>query len=141
MAVKPKQCKDCISEDASGVQARNRPAPYPGPRCYTHHKKFKREQKKANHDRMVTKTYNLEPGDYDKLYARQGGVCAICQRAKGIVKRLAVDHDHDTGLVRGLLCGPCNQLVGYFKNSPETFRRAADYLDRADEQNRLKGCS
>lgn len=125
-----KTCKDCPPDS-------KRPTPYPGPRCATHHRVFKKEQAKKNHDRMVSKTYGLEAGDYDRLYAEQGGVCAICQRAKGKVKRLAVDHDHDTGLVRGLLCGPCNQLVGYFKNSPETFRRAADYLDRAAERNRV----
>ena len=126
-----RQCKDCIREDPSGVQAKNRPAPHPGPRCATHNRTFKNQQKKANHDRMVVKTYGLTPGEYDRLYAEQGGVCAICRRAKGKVKRLAVDHDHETGLVRGLLCGPCNQLVGYFQNSPETFRRAAAYLDHA----------
>ncbi len=125
-----KPCKDCVREDVSGVQAKNRPAPYPGPRCATHHRAFKKAQKKKNHERMVVKTYNLEAGDYDRLYVEQGGKCAICQHATGRTKRLAVDHDHDTGCVRGLLCGPCNQLVGYFRNSPETFRRAADYLER-----------
>ncbi len=84
---------------------------------------------------MVIKTYGLELGDYDRLYQGQGGVCAICRRATGKTKRLAVDHDHDTGLVRGLLCGPCNKLVGYFRNSPEAFLRAAEYLERARERN------
>ena len=79
---------------------------------------------------MVMKTYGLEAGEYAKLYTEQGGVCAICRRATGKTKRLAVDHDHDTGRVRGLLCGPCNKLVGYLRNSPEAFRRGADYLER-----------
>jgi hypothetical protein len=80
-------------------------------------------------------TYGLEQGEYERIYKEQGGTCAICQKATGKTKRLAVDHDHDTGLVRGLLCGPCNQLVGYFRNSSEAFRRAADYLDRAQQKN------
>lgn len=129
--VKNKVCKDCVTE---GITAK-REAKHPGPRCTTHHRAFKKAQKKNNHERRVAKVYGLEPGDYDRMYAEQGGVCAICQRARGVVKRLAVDHDHDTGLVRGLLCGPCNQLVGYFRNSPDTFRRAADYLDRANAKN------
>lgn len=124
-----KPCKDCVREDSSGVQAKNRPAPFAGPRCMTHHRAFKKKQKKANHDRAVVKTYGLAPGEYDRMYAAQGGVCAICRRATGKVKRLAVDHDHDTGRVRALLCGPCNQIVGYFQNSPEAFRRAADLLE------------
>ena len=130
-----RRCKDCAREDPSGVQAKNRPAPHPGPRCATHHRLFKNQQKKANHERRVVKTYDLEAGDYDRLYAEQDGKCAICQWATGKTKRLAVDHDHDTNLVRGLLCGPCNKLVGYFKNSPETFRRAAAYLERAAIRN------
>lgn len=126
-----KPCKDCVAE---GITTK-REAKHPGPRCVTHHRLFKKSQKSKNHERMVMKTYGLAEGEYERMYAEQGGTCAICKRARGIVKRLAVDHDHDTGLVRGLLCGPCNQLVGYFKNSPETFRRAADYLDRAAAKN------
>jgi hypothetical protein len=84
---------------------------------------------------MVANTYGLKPGEYEKMYKEQGGVCAICQRATGKTKRLAVDHDHDTLLVRGLLCGPCNKLVGYFRNSPEAFRRAAVYLEKAQKRN------
>ena len=80
---------------------------------------------------MVMKTYGLEAGAYDQLYIEQGGVCAICRRATGASKRLAVDHDHETGRVRGLLCSVCNKLVGYFRDSPEAFRRGADYLERS----------
>jgi hypothetical protein len=130
-----KPCKDCVQEDVSGVQAKNRPAPHPGPRCTTHHRAFRKQQKKVNHERTVMKTYGLKLGGYGQLYQAQGGVCAICRRATGQTKRLAVDHDHETGLVRGLLCGPCNKLVGYFRNSPEAFRRAAEYLEHAQERN------
>lgn len=126
-----RQCKDC-------PPSRNpRPAPHPGPRCFTHRLAFEKRQKQANHERMVRKTYGLEAGAYARLYQEQGGVCAICRRATGKTKRLAVDHDHNTGLVRGLLCGPCNKLVGYFRNSPDAFRRAADYLEHAMERNRI----
>lgn len=126
-------CKDCDP-------ASKRPALYPGPRCATHHRLFRKQQKERNHERMVAKTYGLVDGEYERMYQEQGGVCAICQRATGATKRLAVDHDHDTGLVRGLLCGPCNKLVGYFRNSPEAFDRAAVYLRRAQEVNRTREC-
>jgi hypothetical protein len=123
-----KGCKDC--EPGS-----KRPAPHPGPRCATHHRAFKRQQKANNHDRMVVKVYGIEPGEYERMYEEQGGVCFICRRANGRTKRLAVDHDHDTGLVRGLLCGPCNKFVGYVRNSADAFRRGAAYLDRAEIKN------
>jgi hypothetical protein len=64
------------------------------------------------HAAMVAKTYGLEAGDYEALLAAQGGRCAIC-RARPKSKRLAVDHDHKTGAVRGLLCSRCNhELMG-----------------------------
>lgn len=127
-----KQCKDCLTE---GITTK-REANSPGPRCATHWRIFRKQQKAKNHENMVAKTYGLAPGEYEQMYQAQGGVCAICQRATGKTKRLAVDHDHDTGLVRGLLCGPCNRMVGYFRNAPEAFRRAAAYLERARERNR-----
>ena len=64
------------------------------------------------HASMVAKTYGLEAGDYDALLELQGGRCAIC-RARPKSQRLAVDHDHKTGAVRGLLCARCNHdLLG-----------------------------
>lgn len=66
----------------------------------------------AQHGAMIERTYNLTAAQYDALAALQGGRCAIC-RARPKSKRLAVDHDHKTGLVRGLLCSRCNHdLMG-----------------------------
>jgi len=68
--------------------------------------------------------YNLTPEGYDALVAAQGGRCAIClDRAE-----LVVDHDHDTGLVRGLLCPHCNTGLGRFRDCLDSLRRAIDYL-------------
>lgn len=59
------------------------------------------------------KKYGLSEEDYERLLAEQGGVCAICEEPpSGRWKRLAVDHDHETGEVRGLLCITCNTLLG-----------------------------
>lgn len=130
---KPKirRCKDCHG-------AYTRPAPYPGPRCFTHNKQFKAQQKQRAHELMVTKTYGIEAGEYERLYKAQGGKCAICQYATGQSKRLAVDHNHNTGVVRGLLCGPCNQFVGRLRDSPEAFLRAYKYLSNNTEYNRIR---
>lgn len=107
-----------------------RPAPHPGPRCATHSRAFKKDQRARAHDASVQRTYGLPPGGYERLYAAQGGTCAITGcRATGKTKRLAVDHDHKTGEVRGLLCGPHNQLIGYNRDNPAAFRSMADYLE------------
>ena len=64
------------------------------------------------HEAMVAKTYGITGDDYEALLKRQGGKCAIC-RARPKSKRLAVDHNHKTGAVRGLLCSRCNHdLLG-----------------------------
>jgi len=116
-------CKDC-----PGGGAKPRPAPHPGPRCATHHRAEKRRLKEASHARRVALVYGLRDGQYEELYAAQGGVCAICERAKGTVKKLAVDHDHKTGYVRGLLCGPCNSILGHLRDDILTASRLLLYL-------------
>lgn len=120
-----KTCKDCVTE---GVTSQ-REAKFPGPRCFTHHKAFKKAAKQRSHDAAVSRTYGLAPGDYERLYESQGRRCAIAGcRATGKSKRLAVDHDHRTGEVRGLLCTPHNRVIGYNFDSPEAFDSLAEYL-------------
>lgn len=65
---------------------------------------------KAQHDNYIVRTYDLQCGDYDSLFALQRGKCAVC-RKRQVQKRLATDHDHPTDLVRGLLCQWCNEQV------------------------------
>ncbi len=73
--------------------------------------------------------YSLTVADYDAILAEQGGKCAICGM-KPRTKRLHVDHDHKTMLVRGLLCSPCNSgVLASAKDSPEILRAAARYLE------------
>lgn len=84
----------------------------------------------------MERVYGVGPARYAAIYVAQGGRCAGCQRATGATKRLAVDHDHACcpgptscgACVRGLLCGPCNQLLGHFRDDPQTFLRLANYL-------------
>lgn len=73
-------------------------------------------------------TYGLGPGEYEKLLATQNGQCAGC--LKVFSYRLDVDHDHKTGIVRGLLCKSDNRKVlAYAKDDSARLRRLADYLE------------
>jgi Recombination endonuclease VII len=118
-------CKDCRE---SG-RATNRAAPFPGPRCATHHREVTKERKARAHEVYVAETYGLRPGEYAELYDAQDGYCALCRRANGRTKRLAVDHDHVTGEVRGLLCKTCNHdVLGHARDDIEFFQRCIDYL-------------
>lgn len=75
---------------------------------------------------------------YVELYEATGGTCAICGKPEtqlsgwhGEVMELSIDHDHETGRVRGLLCQWCNQGIGRFRDDPELLTRAAAYLNAA----------
>lgn len=74
--------------------------------------------------------YGISMNDYDELLRAQDFKCAICEETP-IRRSLCVDHDHDTGAIRGLLCDSCNTGLGRFKDSPEALRKAADYLERS----------
>lgn len=130
-------CKDCwasatgeagLTRDLLGG-LRWRAAPHPGPRCTTHHRAKKRADKAKSAERRDKSVYGLMPGGYDELKRIQGGRCWICQRATGATRRLSVDHDHATDEVRGLLCRPCNSMLGHGRDDPEFFLRAMGYLE------------
>ena len=89
------------------------------------------EKLRANHLRV----YGLTPQDYVKMLALQGGVCAICGEVEQAIKNgcicsLSVDHDHDTGKVRGLLCQRCNSVLGFAGDDIDLLYRTVKYLDK-----------
>ncbi|WP_437076298.1 endonuclease VII domain-containing protein [Streptomyces sp. enrichment culture] len=69
--------------------------------------------------------YGLSEAERDRLIADQGGVCCICLAAPAA----HVDHCHETGRVRGVLCFSCNAALGQFKDRPDAIRRAAAYVE------------
>lgn len=68
---------------------------------------------------------------YWSLYRKQGGRCGICELRlrSDRYKRFAVDHDHTTGAIRGLLCGSCNTALGLMKDDAVRLRKAISYLE------------
>ena len=76
----------------------------------------------------LKKKYGITPEDYDRMLEAQGGGCAICGRPPRDDIALHVDHDHETGFIRGLLCFPCNNALGLMKDDPERLIRAAEYV-------------
>lgn len=91
----------------------------------------------------MMKTYGLRFKDYRKLFLRQKRRCAICGKKAQDVHfndeqtrlELVVDHCHDTGRVRGLLCGICNTGLGFFKDDRERLLSAVRYLEQFDDPN------
>jgi hypothetical protein len=74
----------------------------------------------------LKKNYGISIGQYRDLLKTQGGKCAIC--LVHLEDSARIDHCHNTGQVRGLLCGKCNTAIGFLNDNPELLRRAADYL-------------
>ena len=69
--------------------------------------------------------------NYDKLYSQQNGCCAICSKHQSELKQaLAVDHNHETGEVRGLLCRPCKTGIGLLRESKQILNNAINYLNK-----------
>ena len=82
-------------------------------------------------DRTLRRKYGIGCEEYDRLMAAQGGRCAICGGTEthcSVGDFFAVDHDHATGRVRGLLCGHCNRGLGMFRDEPRVCANAAMYL-------------
>jgi hypothetical protein len=78
--------------------------------------------------RALRTKFGIDIAAYDRLMELQRGVCAVCEQTCSTGKRLAVDHDHVTGKVRGLLCRRCNAALGMFGDVPEMVEKAALYL-------------
>jgi hypothetical protein len=94
--------------------------------CHQHYMRVRRFKKMG-----------ISSNRYLEMLSEQNGVCAICSGTEpakdalsGKFRALAIDHNHKTGTVRGLLCSPCNRAIGLLKDDPATLRKAADYLER-----------
>ena len=77
-------------------------------------------------ERHLIRKYGVTLADYDKMFSAQNGLCAVCGKAQD--RAFDVDHDHKTGIVRGLLCASCNRMIGHAGDLPETLEAGAAYL-------------
>jgi len=97
----------------------------------------KRRDTKYYRAHSLKSRYGITPEQYDALAAEQNNLCAICGQPErqtdpryGTLLELAVDHCHETGHIRGLLCSACNTAIGKFNDDPDTIRAAITYLER-----------
>lgn len=90
----------------------------------------------AKERRRRFRRYGLTEAEYDAILERQGHRCGICLTDTPGVKGWAIDHCHDSGMVRGVLCSRCNSAIGLLQEDPNVIARAAEYV-RAHTQLRL----
>ena len=81
--------------------------------------------RRAARDSVLWTKYGIRESDYDEMYEDQEGRCLICNVHQEV---LCVDHDHQTKVVRGLLCKECNWGLGKFADDPNRLLAAAAYL-------------
>lgn len=119
-------CVDCLKGGVTTV----RPTPHGGPRsplCVTHYRERKRAKRAKDRERRLSK-FGLSPEDEKAILEYQGGRCYVCGVANGATKALAVDHNHETGQVRALLCGRDNfELLGRY--DVPALKRAIEILE------------
>lgn len=94
-------------------------------------------------DQHLRRAFGITLADYRERLVAQGGVCAVCgepptvalgvpsrRQGRAVRPRLVVDHNHETGEIRGLLCTPCNRGIGFLGDTIDGVRRALAYLER-----------
>jgi len=100
--------------------------------AHTKHCKLKESHNKIYSDRydgILRRNFGITLEEYNSMYELQDGLCAICKKTDEVEgRRLAVDHNHETGQIRALLCGSCNRGLGLFKEDIDSLSKAIDYL-------------
>lgn len=92
---------------------------------YTKRRTRKQSRPEVQRNYYLQRTYGISLDDVNKLVLAQKGKCAVCFKEA----RLYVDHDHETGELRSLLCPGCNAGIGLLKEDPNILRQAAAYLE------------
>jgi hypothetical protein len=83
-----------------------------------------------NYNEVLRRKYGLNRCDYEVIVETQDGRCAVCAETLTTRQHTHVDHCHETGRVRGILCKNCNNGLGMFRDRPDILRTAAEYLER-----------
>lgn len=129
----PRECAQCGTTYQPKTR---RPSLYCSREC----KAQQRKESGQERDQHLRRKYGISAADYDRILAEQGGGCALCgvkpeELTAGRYRTyLHVDHCHDTGRIRGLLCPEHNLMLGRFGDQPEMFRTILKYLE-ADASN------
>jgi hypothetical protein len=100
-------------------------------------KRSREKRPRVYKNKQLLWTFGITLEQYEQMLADQNGVCAVCGKTETEihpqskrVRSLNVDHCHDTGRVRGLLCNSCNRGIGLLKDDPAILRRALNYLEK-----------
>jgi hypothetical protein len=129
---KCKKCNTDKSDDEFYYRKDGRISSYTCKSCTiertAEYRKDRPEKTREWYRKNKLKQYGLTPDEYQELYDKQNGLCAICTKECPQQELLCVDHCHKAGDVRGLLCKTCNSAIGFLNDDPELVRSALFYL-------------
>lgn len=115
-------CVDCGST--------TRKLDFPGPRCAADWRVEKKRRQTNTRDRYQQKVFGITQEEKDRVQEHQGGgcICTPWTDYHGKTRALSTDHDHKTGIIRGVLCKHCNDLLGRIRDDPTYFTMMLAYL-------------
>ena len=119
---KRNECKVCVARHKRSQLDKNPTA------AHTRSKKWYQENKERSKELHLLRKYGITQDDFDRMLSEQQGACGICKEKMTPGKFTHVDHDHETGTVRSLLCHRCNVGIGHFQENPDLLIAAAEYL-------------
>lgn len=86
-----------------------------------------------NRRKMLKSKWGMEPADFDRMLAEQGGACAVCSGPTKAGHHYCIDHCHTTGKIRGLLCHDCNMGIGKLGDTAASVAKALAYLNEFEQ--------
>jgi len=96
---------------------------------------YAQKNKIRRRNMYVSRTYNISESEYNEIFVKQNGKCAICGKHQTeLTSFLSVDHCHQTNFIRGLLCGKCNRAIGLLDDDIENLRCAIIYLQKGQSK-------
>lgn len=118
-------CRDCHN-----LMQREKYASNPLEKVKRQIRESRRKEKNplAKRKEELKRLYGITLEEYASILEIQNYVCDICKKECKTKKSLSVDHDHETGIVRGLLCNSCNRAIGMLKDDPIVLKNAYEYL-------------
>jgi recombination endonuclease VII len=123
------RCRGCHSGYQRRWRERNQTKVRANDRAYRERNRTSVLRRQRNH--TLRRKYGLSVDEFERMAEEQGGLCAACGREPSAVG-LQVDHCHETGAVRALLCKSCNSAAGHANDDPAQLRLIADYLERVE---------
>lgn len=122
----------CTEPKLAEVNAAGRRKPYRY--CARHSAEAPLRERAQITRRARERQYGITHDEFLQMLEAQGGVCAICGNGNDGPRQLSIDHDHETGAIRALLCDRCNPMLGYARDNVAVLQAAIAYLEHYADQ-------